>query len=51
MKYRATGGLIFVISGGVGILFLDFLVYVIKDWRYVQLGMGLLPFLQLAAMW
>ena len=51
MKYRATGGLVFVISGGVGVLFLDFLSYLIRDWKYVQLSTGVLPFLQLLPMW
>ena len=51
MKYRAKGGLVFVISGEVGVLFLDFLSYLIRDWKYVQLSTGVLPFLQLLPMW
>ncbi|XP_028406659.1 organic cation transporter protein-like [Dendronephthya gigantea] len=51
MKYRTPGGVIILLSGGVGMLFLDFLAYVLKDWSYVQLTTSLLPFLQLVAIW
>jgi hypothetical protein len=51
MKYRATGGLLFVMSGAIGMLFLDFVAYIVKDWKYVQLCTGLLPFVQVLAIW
>ena len=51
MKYRTGGGLIFVTSEAIGLLFLDVLVYVVKDWKKVQLATGMLPFLQVLAIW
>ncbi|CAB4022626.1 organic cation transporter -like [Paramuricea clavata] len=51
MKYRAKGGILFVGSGVFGVLLLDFLAFVIQDWKYVQLCTGLLPFLQVLVLW
>jgi hypothetical protein len=51
MKFRTVGGLIFVISGNIGVLFLDVLVYAVRDWKYVQLVIGLLPFVQVLSIW
>jgi hypothetical protein len=51
MKYRAKGGILFVTSGVFGVLLLDFLTFVIQDWKYVQLCTGLLPFLQVLVLW
>jgi hypothetical protein len=51
MKYRSRGGILFVTSEAVGYLFLDLLVYVVRDWKNVQLATGVLPFLQVLAIW
>ncbi|XP_028413363.1 organic cation transporter protein-like [Dendronephthya gigantea] len=46
-KYRARAGVFFGIISVTGGMVLGILAYLIRDWRYIQLAISFIPFIQL----
>ena len=49
--HRALAGLTLGVFAVVGSLGFDLIAYLIRDWKYVQLTLGILPFLQIFTLW
>ena len=50
-KYRARAGVFFGIMSVTGGVVLGILAYLIRDWRYIQLALSFIPFIQLLLLW
>ena len=50
-KYRPHVGVIIPAAGSVGSFILDLIAYTVKDWKYIQLTLAIVAFVQLGTLW
>lgn len=50
-NYRSYIGALCGVTGNIGALCFGLLVYLVKDWRYVQLALSIASFVQIFSLW